>query len=117
MFTFAKPVNTVNGRDPFKKSEQGLINYDLDSEDELAEFQGEDIDDDEEDYYGSECESMKRKVIGRDDEASELYEENFIVDSDYVSGSSQELDLPAGATEEEIAAEKRRKHEEQEQKR
>ena len=31
---------------------------------------------------------MKKKYIGRNDEASELYEENFIVDSDYVSGSS-----------------------------
>ena len=54
MFSFTKPTHTVNGRNPFKKSEQGLINYDLDSEDELAEYQGEDIDDDEEDYYGSE---------------------------------------------------------------
>ena len=38
MFSFTKPVHTVSGRDPFKKRERGPIDYDLDSEDELAEF-------------------------------------------------------------------------------
>ena len=71
----------------------------MDSEDELAEFQGEDIGDDEDDYYGSECESYKKKNIGRYDEASELYEEGFVVDSDYESESSEEITLPVGATE------------------
>ena len=74
----------------------------MDSEDELAEYQGEDIEDDEEDYYGSELQS-KQKFMGRYDEASELYAENFIVGSDFDSELSEEIELPAGASEEEIA--------------
>ena len=42
---------------------------------------------------------MKKKYVGRNDEASELYEMNFIVDSDYISESSEDLDLPMDATE------------------
>ena len=80
-------------------NEQGIINYEMDSEDELAEFEGDDIGDDEEDYYGSEDESMRKKPIGRNDEASELYDEGFLVGSDE-SESEEDFDLPLGATEE-----------------
>lgn len=99
MFSFTKPIHAANGRNPFQMNEQGIINYEMDSEDELAEFEGDDIGDDEEDYYGSEDESMRKKPIGRNDEASELYDEGFLVGSDE-SESEEDFDLPLGATEE-----------------
>ena len=109
-YPFTKLGEGLRGRNPFAKSETGLIDYDMDSEDELAEYQGEDINDDEEDYYGSELAS-KRKFIGRNDEASELYEENFIVQSDYESDESSENDLPLGASSEEIEKARLRREE------
>ena len=82
----------------------------MDSEEELDEFLGEDLEDDEQDdYYGSELQS-KSRPIGRHDEASELYDENFIVDSDFDSEEeSSEIELPVGASQVEIDKEKERK--------
>ena len=46
-FSFTKPSLTVSGRNPLKQIESDLIKYDMDSEEELDEFLGEDLEDDE----------------------------------------------------------------------
>ena len=70
-FPFTKLATGLSGRVPFKKSELHL-DYDIDSEEELNELVGEDLSSEHEDSYGEE-------------DASELYDEGFIVSGDYIS--------------------------------
>merc|ERR1712086_1172374 len=63
-------------RNPFKIDE-GIINYDLDSEDEWAEENGEDLDDN--------CAKMSDD--DEDDLAEQEAQVGFIVDDDYLSVS------------------------------
>ena len=46
-FVFKGPVRAVNPRNPFEQvTDKMVVNYDLDSEDELQELMGEDAEDD-----------------------------------------------------------------------
>ena len=76
-FTFTKPATGLSGRTPFRKSEIHL-DYDMDSEEEMNELLAEDLPSSEhEDSYG-------------ESDASELYDEGFIVNDDYISDDEEE---------------------------
>ena len=85
-YVLENTTKLVNGRNPFLQNNSGQINYDIDSEEELADLMGENIG--EEDLS-----------VNQEPEASELYEEGFIVDSDISEEDSEESTLPVNCTE------------------
>lgn len=92
-YSFSKQHNLANPRNPFQINESPNrdILYDLDSEEELMELLGEDVED-EGDFYGSEdlsgINAEKRRAGGcAPEDDQDLIEAGFIVPDDYFSDS------------------------------
>ena len=82
-FSCNQKTRIVNPRNPFQLNETA-INYELDSEDELAELLGDDVSNDGDDY-DSEY-SRGPELDGKGDDL-ECVNEGWLVPDDYISDS------------------------------
>lgn len=95
LITFDKSSKVLSGRNPFRKDED-IIDYEMDSEEEFAEENGEDI----EGNLDDEDEEMQQ------DEENDSDEDKFIVSDGHLSVCDISLD---GSESEKIAEIERRR--------